>query len=74
MAAFVASRVAAEPMVQTMMGHLTSAFGIDRTDLMGKYSLRTEDALINLVGQMDPDSAMVLCDELSDVADEAKSV
>ena len=60
LAAFVASRTSSRLLVKTMVEHFHKSTGADVARIMLAYDSRTEDALVQLVGQLPSSSAMEL--------------
>ena len=73
LAAFTASRLGARPLVRTMVDHFCAATGASHDAIMQAYDTRTEDGLVKLVGQLPPESALKLLDELRDQVQEAEA-
>jgi hypothetical protein len=70
-AAFVASRIASRPLVKTMVGHFCESIGGDVDSIMLAYDQRTEDATMELMGQLPTESGLELTSELENAACEA---
>ena len=71
LSAFVASRITSRPLVRTMVGQYSEATGAPIENIMFAYDKRTEDALIELVSKLPPESGAKLGDELTEAAGEA---
>eukprot|EP00973_Karenia_brevis_P066193 9200366-Karenia_brevis.AAC.1 len=69
--AFVASRIASRPHVAAMAQHLQIAELSTVADVMRVYDERTTQALVRLVGMLDPGTAGQLVDDLDQCADSA---
>ena len=73
-AAFVASRIASRPQVEELSRDMeTSGLGTRRA-IMAAYDARTEDAMLNLVATLPPDSGVELANKLEHAADCAADV
>ena len=71
LAAFIASRFTSRPLVSTMVQHYVDATGERFDKIMSAYDLRSEDALITLVGTLPADVGAHIVEKVADAADEA---
>lgn len=71
LAAFIASRITSRPLVCTMAQHYVDATGERFDKIMQAYDVRTEDALVTLVGLLPPDVGVDIVEKLADAGDQA---